>query len=91
MTIFRKEYSEYQSVSSIQENDSIDYFTELNDRTRFIDDALQEIIAESYAMSSGLMPEDKDTINDRGMILQKYFPRTMAFVTSKLYGTNQSN
>lgn len=91
MTIFRKEYSEYQSVSSIQENDSIDYFTELNDRTRFIDDALQEIIAESYAMSSGLMPEDKDTINDRGIILQKYFPETMAFVTSKLYGTNQPN
>jgi len=91
MPILRKEYSEYQKVSSLQENNTIAYFTEFDDDEQNVEKVVKEIYAEANALASGLMPEDKDTINDRGMILQKYFPETMAFVTSKLFGTNQPN
>ena len=87
MQIFLKEFAKYQQSASYEEGKIIDYFTEIQDNAyegvigRKLS-YLQEIIAETHALYSGLS-NDNSIIGMRGIELQKHFPETMTFVMKK--------
>lgn len=72
--IYQDELIKYKKETSDAEGHSIDYFTKKNKNSSQLD----EVIAEFYALTSGLINEDWESIQFRSVVLQQHFPRTCA-------------
>lgn len=79
--IFAEEKELYKSMTSDLEGHSIDYFTTNN---HYSGNSLSEVIAETNALMSGRHNNGFDIIQMRSVVLQKYFPKTLAYIANKL-------
>ncbi len=70
--IYQDELIKYKKETSDAEGHSIDYFTQKDKNSNPLD----EVIAEFYALTSGLINEDCESIQLRSVVLQQHFPRT---------------
>lgn len=82
LEIFKKELSNYKSISTSEEGHLIDYFTSLDHYSP--EGAITEVIAETNALLSGLNCTKSATnmLGLRSVTLQQYFPETVAYITN---------
>ena len=74
INMYKKELANYKKITSDAEGKSIGYFTPEDKKSIPID----EVIAEFYALTSGLINQDCESIQLRSVVLQQHFPRTCA-------------
>jgi len=81
LDLYEKELSNYKKVASSKESSIIDYFI---NNSKGDKRGIQEVIAEANAITSGLINYNDSDIMMRGVILQKNFPKSIAYVANKL-------
>ncbi len=83
--IFQQDVAMYKNQASIEGNRIVDYFTDIHtDLLTEPNDHIKEVIAETFALSSGLINNDH-SIAMRGVELQHKFMPTQADILVNVY------
>ena len=83
--IFNKELAAYKANSTHSEGEVIDYFTTLEHINA--NNCVTEVVAETAAIMSGVNNTNDENIKLREVVLEKNFPKTIAYIANKLNST----
>lgn len=85
-TIFNEELKNYKKNSTNIEGEAIDYFTTLEHVNN--NNCLTEVVAETNSIISGVINTGDKDIKLREIVLEKHFPRTIAYIANRLTKNN---